>query len=77
MSKMAHDKSNKKARNNVRMKNLSLSHTGTPKQPMAASRYGLDTMEKVYQNTSKVIIDKDIAKGILPFLPLNKMDNKQ
>jgi hypothetical protein len=33
-------------------------------------------MEKVYQNTSKVIIDKDIAKGILPFLPLNKMDNK-
>jgi membrane protease subunit HflK len=40
-------------------------------------RMYLDTMEKVYQNTTKVIIDKDIAKGILPFLPLNKMDNKQ
>ena len=36
----------------------------------------LDTMEKVYQDTNKIIIDKDISKGILPFLPLNKMDNK-
>ena len=39
-------------------------------------RMYLDTMEKVYQDTNKIIIDKDISKGILPFLPLNKMDNK-
>jgi membrane protease subunit HflK len=39
-------------------------------------RMYLDTMEKVYQDTNKIIIDKDISKGILPFLPLNKIDNK-
>lgn len=39
-------------------------------------RMYLDTMDKVYQNSNKVIIDKEISKGVLPFLPLSKIDNK-
>ena len=38
-------------------------------------RMYLDTMEKIYQETDKVIIDKELSKGILPFLPLDKMNN--
>ena len=39
-------------------------------------RMYLDTMEKVYKDSDKIIIDKDISKGTLPFLPLNKSNNK-
>lgn len=38
-------------------------------------RMYLDTMEMVYQDTSKIVIDKDISKGVLPFLPLNTHSN--
>jgi membrane protease subunit HflK len=39
-------------------------------------RMYLDTMEKVYKEADKIIIDKDISKGTLPFLPLNKLNEK-
>ncbi|WPX97083.1 FtsH protease activity modulator HflK [Candidatus Bandiella euplotis] len=40
-------------------------------------RMYLDTMDKIYGSTNKVVIDKDIAKGVLPYLPLDKIQNKQ
>ena len=39
-------------------------------------RMYLDTMEKIYKETDKIIIDKDVSKSILPFLSLNKANNK-
>ena len=38
-------------------------------------RMYLDTMQEVYNNSEKVIIDSDMSKTILPFLPLNKNVN--
>jgi len=37
------------------------------------SRMYLDTMEKVYKNINKVLVDKELSKnGVLPFLTLDK-----
>ena len=38
-------------------------------------RMYLDTMEKIYKDTNKIIIDKEVSKGTLPFLPLDKFNN--
>ncbi len=38
-------------------------------------RMYLDTMEKIYKDTNKVIIDKEVSNKILPFLPLDKFNN--
>ena len=40
------------------------------------TRMYLDTMQQVYTNTNKMIIDPEISKGVLPFLPLNKVNNQ-
>lgn len=40
-------------------------------------RMYLDTMESIYQDTNKIVIDKEVAKGVLPYLPLDKIQNKQ
>jgi hypothetical protein len=37
----------------------------------------LDTMESIYQDTNKIVIDKEVSKGVLPYLPLDKLQNKQ
>ena len=39
-------------------------------------RMYLDAMEKIYQETNKIVIDKNVSKGVLPFLPLDKINNK-
>jgi membrane protease subunit HflK len=39
-------------------------------------RLYLETMEDILQNVDKIILDKNIEKNVLPYLPLNKLDNK-
>ncbi len=39
-------------------------------------RMYLDTMEKVYKDTNKILIDKEVSKSIIPFLPLDQINNK-
>ena len=36
-------------------------------------RMYLETMEKVLEDMDKVIIDKGVSKGVLPYMPLNEM----
>lgn len=38
-------------------------------------RMYLDTMEKIYKDTNKIIIDKEVSNKIIPFLPLDKFNN--
>jgi hypothetical protein len=34
-------------------------------------------MEQIYENTDKIIIDKNISKsGVVPYLPLETLKNK-
>jgi membrane protease subunit HflK len=41
-------------------------------------RMYLETMEKLYRDTDKVMIDKNLAKsGVVPYLPLNEMNKKK
>ena len=41
-------------------------------------RIYLETMEKIYSNMDKIIIDKNVGKsGILPYLPINDINNKK
>jgi modulator of FtsH protease HflK len=41
-------------------------------------RMYLETMEKLYRDTDKVMIDKNLAKsGVVPYLPLNEMKKKK
>ncbi len=40
-------------------------------------RIYLETMEKIYKNINKIIIDKDVSKsGMIPFLPINELNKK-
>ncbi|MDA7705490.1 FtsH protease activity modulator HflK [Rickettsiales bacterium] len=40
-------------------------------------RIYLETMEKIYRDTNKIIIDQDISKsGMIPFLPINELNKK-
>ena len=39
-------------------------------------RMYLDTMESVYRNTNKIVIDKEISKGMIQVLPLDKINDK-
>ncbi len=40
-------------------------------------RIYLETLERVMENTNKVIIDENSANGIVPYLPLNELNNKK
>ena len=39
-------------------------------------RMYLDTIDSIYHNTSKIIIDKELSKNTMTFLPLDKIINK-
>ena len=46
-------------------------------QTVTKRRIYLETMEKIYENTDKIIIDKNLSKsGIVPYLPLNELKKK-
>ena len=38
-------------------------------------RIYLETLQKVYQNTDKVLLDKNQGEGVIPYLPLNELRN--
>tara|TARA_B110000503_G_scaffold139475_1_gene227966 strand:+ start:1155 stop:2222 length:1068 start_codon:yes stop_codon:yes gene_type:complete len=38
-------------------------------------RMYIDTMEEIYKGSEKIILDKDISKSVLSFLPLDKVSN--
>ncbi|MFT4717949.1 MAG: membrane protease subunit HflK [Rickettsiales bacterium] len=40
-------------------------------------RIYLETMEKIYKDTNKIIIDQDVSKsGMIPFLPINELNKR-
>lgn len=39
-------------------------------------RIYLETMEKIYKNSDKVILDKNTAKSVLPYLSVDKINNR-
>lgn len=40
-------------------------------------RIYLETMEKIYRNTNKIIIDQDVSKsGMIPYLPINELNKR-
>lgn len=40
-------------------------------------RIYLETMEKIYENMDKIVVDKNISKsGVVPYLPLNELKKK-
>ena len=44
---------------------------------VTSSRIYLETMEKVLGNVNKIIMDKSSSNsGIVPYLPLDKLNNK-
>ena len=36
----------------------------------------LETMEKVYAGTNKVIIEENAGSGVVPYLPLNELNSQ-
>jgi membrane protease subunit HflK len=43
---------------------------------VSRERIFLETMERVYGNVDKVIVDQN-GQGVVPFLPLNQMQQPQ
>jgi membrane protease subunit HflK len=48
----------------------------TVSKNITKKRMYIDTMQKVYNSSDKIIIDSDLLKALLPFLPLNKTVDK-
>ena len=40
-------------------------------------RMYLETMESIFENTDKIIVDKNVAKNVLPYLPLENIQGKK
>ncbi len=41
---------------------------------VTSKRMYIDTMEEIYKNNNKILVDKDLAKGVLPYLSLDKLN---
>ena len=48
----------------------------TVDKEVTKKRMYLDTIDSIYHNTNKIIIDKELSKSTMTFLPLDKIINK-
>jgi membrane protease subunit HflK len=51
--------------------------TYSSNKEITKKRMYLDTMESIYKNNEKILIDKGLAKSLLPYLPLGQTNNKK